>query len=437
MEPSPFDGRTLGAAFKRVRWPIPELVLFGGMMITRGEAARLVRMHRSPSAVRLGATLVARYALDRLRYARGTRLVLGNALAARLFRALLDHGADVWFDTTTVALLRDGDRVSGLRVRRDGAERLVRATGGVILAGGGFPANSDLRERYLPDPVPTHTPAYEGCVGETLLLAQEVGGTLGPRGEDNALWFPSSIARRRDGTTAVYPHIILDRGKPGLVAVNTAGRRFVNEAANYHEFCRAMYRSHAQTPSIPAWLVCDRRFVRRYGLGMIRPLTPSLGGYVARGYLHRADTVEQLAVQIGVDPAGLVSTIRDHNAAAATGVDGLFGKGDNAYDRASGDPSHGPNPCLGTIEHGPFLAVAVWPTPLGTSLGLLTDSNARVLDADHGVIGGLYACGNDMHSAFGGEYPGGGAELGLAMTFGWLAARHAAGPPFPMEVPNH
>ena len=427
MEPEPFDGRELGTAFDRVRWPIPELMLFGGMMVTRSEAARLVRFYRSPDAIRLGGRLVARYLRDRLRHPRGTRLVLGNALSARLFRALLDRGVDVWFDAKTVRLVRDADRVTGLVVERDGSRRSVRVADGVVLAGGGFPASADLRQRYLPEPVPVHSPAYEGCTGETLGLAQAVGATLGPIGEDNALWFPSSIARRRDGTTAVYPHIVLDRGKPGIVAVNAAGLRFVNEASSYHEFSRAMYRSHRQVPSIPAWLVCDRRFVRRYGLGIIRPLTPSLRGYVARGYLHSADTVEGLAAQIGVDAAGLVATVREHNAAAASGVDRIFGKGADAFDRASGDPSHGPNPCLGPIERGPFLAVAVWPTPLGTSLGLLTDSHARVLDAEGRPIPGLYACGNDMHSPFGGEYPGGGAELGLALTFGWLAGMHAAG----------
>ena len=124
---------------------------------------------------------------------------------------------------------------------------------------------------------PQYTAAFEGCIGDTFSLAREVGAALGAPGEDNAFWFPSSIARRDDGTTAVYPHIALDRSKPGLVAVNSAGRRFVDEASSYHEFTRAMYRSHRDVPTIPAVLICDRRFVWKYGLGMIRPLTPSLG----------------------------------------------------------------------------------------------------------------------------------------------------------------
>jgi 3-oxosteroid 1-dehydrogenase len=426
LMPLPFDGRALGAAFDRVRWPIPELMLFGGMMITRSEAARLLKIGRNLDSFLLGAQLVTRYAADRLRYKRGTRLVLGNALSARLFKNLLDRRAAIWFDARTTRLVSEDGRVCGLAVQRDGLEVRVRATRGIVLAGGGFPASPALRERYLPRPVAQYTSAFLGCTGDTLLLAQAVGAALGPPGEDNALWFPSSVAGRKDGSTAVFPHIVLDRAKPGLVAVNSAGRRFVDEATSYHRFTRAMYRSHRTVPGIPAWLVCDRRFVWKYGLGLIRPMTPALQSFVRRGYLRMADTVEGLSRAIGVDPAGLAETVRVHNEYARTGVDLEFGKGGNAYDRAYGDPEHTPNPCLGSVDRPPFCAVAVHPTPLGTSLGVLTNSHAQALDNSSLPIPGLYACGNDMHSVMGGEYPGPGSQLGLGMTFGYVAARHAA-----------
>jgi aspartate oxidase len=176
---------------------------------------------------------------------------LGNALAARLFRNLLDRRVGVWFSAKTQRLILEQGRVSGLVADRDGSEVRVRASRGIVLAGGGFPASPELRERYFPKPVAKYTSAFEGCVGDTLRMAQEIGASLGPLGEDNSLWFPSSIATRKDGSTAVYPHIVLDRGKPGLVAVNAAGRRFVNEAVSYHEFTRAMYRSHREVASIP------------------------------------------------------------------------------------------------------------------------------------------------------------------------------------------
>ncbi|HEV8255976.1 MAG TPA: FAD-dependent oxidoreductase [Casimicrobiaceae bacterium] len=426
LEPLAFDGRTLGAHFDRVRWPLREFMLFGGMMVTRGEAVRLLRAARSLDAFLLGVRLVSRYAADRLRYKRGTRLVLGNALAARLYRNLLDRGVAIRLNTNTLRLVREGDRVCGLVVDTADGERRVGARRGIVLAGGGFPANAAWRERYLPKPIAQYTAACGACVGDTLSLAQAVGAALGPPGEDNALWFPSSIARRDDGTTAVYPHIALDRSKPGLVAVNAKGRRFVDEAVSYHEFVRAMYRSHRDVPTIPAVLVCDRRFVWKYGLGMIRPLTPALGSFIRRGYLHVGDSLDELARNVGVDPPGLAETVKANNAYTRTGIDPEFGKGDNSYDRCNGDASYTSNPCLGPIEKPPFCAVKVYPTPLGTSLGLRTDGDGRVLDVSGQPIDGLYACGNDMHSIMGGEYPGPGAQLGIAMTFGYLAAKHAA-----------
>lgn len=426
LEPLSFDGRKLGKHFDDVGWPLPELMLFRGMMVTRGEVAQLLKLGRSWASLWLALRLVARYAMDRLRFARGTRLVLGNALVARLYANLLQRGVPVWLRCAPSAPLVEEGRLCGLVVLHEGHPRRVRARKGVVLAGGGFPAGAALRERYLPSPVARYTAAYEGCTGDTLGIGEAAGGALGEPGEDNALWFPSSIATRKDGTTAVYPHIVLDRAKPGLVAVNEGGRRFVDEAVSYHEFTRAMYRAHRRVPCIPAWLVCDRRFVWKYGLGMIRPRTPWLRRYVASGYLKVGHTVAELARRIGVDPEGLAETVRLHNEYARTGEDPEFGKGSNPYDQANGDAEHRPNPCLGPIAKPPFCAVAVVPTPLGTSLGLRTNPSAQVLDGAGRPVPGLYACGNDMHSPLAGEYPGAGSQLGLAMTFGYLAARHAA-----------
>jgi succinate dehydrogenase/fumarate reductase flavoprotein subunit len=423
LEPPPFDGRELGDRFALVASPIPELTLFGGMMVTRPEAARLLEAHRSPSAAWLGTRLLGRYLADRLRHPRGTRLVLGNALVARLYANLLQREVPISLSTRTDRLLIENGRVGGVEIREGGKRRSVRARRGVMLAGGGFPASREMRERHLPKPVAQHTPASEACVGETIRLGVEAGGVLGSAAGDNALWFPSSVAPRRDGTIAVYPHIVLDRAKPGLIAVNASGRRFANEAVSYHEFTRAMYR----TASVPAWLVCDRAFLWRYGLGMIRPMTFSLRSFLRDGYLKSSNSVRDLAGAIGVDATNLLETVRRHNDFARRGTDEDFGKGGNEYDRANGDPGHGPNPCLGAIERAPFYAVRVEPTPLGTSLGLVTNEFAQVLGKERLPVGGLYAVGNDMHSVMGGEYPGAGAQLGPGMTFAYLAARHAAG----------
>jgi succinate dehydrogenase/fumarate reductase flavoprotein subunit len=426
LEPMPFDGRRLGADFARVSWPLPELMVFGGMMITRGEARDLLRADRSPRSLWLGLRLVARYARDRLGYKRGTRLVLGNALVARLFRAVLDRGVPVLFEARATRLIEAGGRIGGVELVHDGRTVAIEARCGVILAGGGFPSDARWRAEHLPQPVAEHTPAHPGCDGSTIALALRAGAALGPPGLDNALWFPSSVAKRADGSTAVYPHIVLDRAKPGLIAVNAAGERFVDEAVSYHEFVRAMYRTHERSPAIPAWLICDRSFIRRYGLGLIRPRSMTLRKHVASGYLRTAPTIEELARGLGLPPKALAATVSRFNGFASRGVDEDYGKGGNVYDRSNGDPAVEPNPCLGRIQTPPFYAVEVWPTPLGTSRGLRADVNARVLTESGEPIAGLYVCGNDMQSAFGGEYPGAGGQLGQGMTFAWIAARHAA-----------
>lgn len=427
LEPAAFDGRTLGADFARLAEPLPELTVLGGMMVTRAEAARLLRADRSLDGLALGLRLVARHAIDRMRYARGTRLVMGNALVARLFRACLDRGVEIVTGVMVRKLAMDADRVSGVEWDgKDGTHRLD-AERGVVLAGGGYPANASWREAYLPRPTPTHTPAAPGCDGSTIGLALAAGASLGPSGLDNALWFPSSKTTRADGTHALWPHIALDRSKPGLIAVDGTGRRFVNEAVSYHEFVRAMYRRNAEAPAIPAWLICDRDFIRRYGLGLVRPRALSLRRHVESGYLIEARDLATLAGRIGVPASALEGTVARWNGIAAQGRDLDFAKGENAYDRANGDDTHTPNPCIGPVSSAPFYAVAVYPTPLGTSRGLRADARARVLRADGTPIAGLHVCGNDMQSAFGGEYPGAGAQLGQAMTFGWIAARDAAG----------
>lgn len=424
LDPLPFDGRALGAEFAHLGRPLRELMLFGAMMVTRAEAAQLLRADRSIGAAWLGARLVGRYLRDRLRWGRGTRLVLGNALVARLWAACRARGVTVLRGAETLAIVTDQGRVSGVEVEWNGQAGQIKASRGVIVAGGGFPASAEWRARELPEPVAQYSPASPGARGRSIELAMAAGGALGPSGQDNAQWFPSSLMTRPDGSTAIWPHIVLDRAKPGCIAIDGAGRRFVNEAVSYHEFVRGMYGAGA----VPCWLICDRRFIARYGLGLIRPRTPFIGRYVKNGYIIEGADPRALAAAIGVPGEALFETLARFNRFAAAGVDEDFHRGETIYDRHNGDARHGPNPSLGPVGAGggKLYAIRLLPTPLGTSRGLATDPRARVLGEDGAPIGGLYAAGNDMQSVFGGEYPGAGAQLGQAMTFGWIAAQHAA-----------
>jgi len=177
---------------------------------------------------------------------------------------------------------------------------------------------------------------------------------------------------------------------------------------------------------VASWLVCDHTFQRRYPFGMSKPFPFPVWPYVRSGYLVRARTVEELARSCGIDAHGLAATIAEYNLHAKEGQDPAFGRGSTPFNRGSGDPDHRPNPCVAPIERAPFYAIKVLPGSFGTFAGLKTDALARVLDRDGKPIEGLYAAGNDQASVMGGHYPSGGINLGPAMTFGFVAGRHAA-----------
>lgn len=425
LEPAAFDGRLLGGYFPLIADPVPEFTVFNGMMVTRAEAGRLVHAEKSPSAMVLGAKLTLRYLADRMRgYRRGTRLVMGNALVARLVHAILQRGGLLYESVVVDRLRMEGGRVVGAEVTRHGVKAEIDAVCAVVLAGGGFPSNDEWRRREIPAPAPEFTPASPFARAGTLALAMQAGAVLGPKLADAGLWFPSSLRNRADGSLAVYPHIALDRAKPGSIIVNGAGHRFANEAMSYHDFVRAMYAANRDSPAIPAWLIGDRSFLRRYGMGIVRPRTPSLAGYVREGYLKYGRTIAELARAIAVPEAELAETIRRFNGFAAMGKDTDFGRGETAYQRSNGDAAQGGNPCLGPVGERELYAVSLHPTPLGTSRGLSASVDGEVLDVDGAPIAGLYVCGNDMQSCFSGEYPGAGAQIGMGMTFAWRAVRH-------------
>jgi len=364
--------------------------------------------------------------MDRLSYPRGTRLLMGNALVARLLYSLRKKGVPLLFQARIEELLRDGAGVVGARVRQDGRLRTITARKGVVLATGGYGRSPALRSVLMPKEAADLSLSFEGNTGDGVTLGTGIGAAIPSGHRSGAFWAPVSVTRRRDGSRGLFPHLVLDRAKPGLIAVNSAGRRFVNEACSYHDFVEAMFDSPALASAIPAHLICDSSFVQRYGLGAIRPGTHDLGRHERAGYIRCARSFEELAAKLSIDRAVLAETIARHNSFCATGVDLDFGKGGAELDRFNGDPDNVPNPCLGPIEHPPYCALAVFPADLGVSAGLATDADGRVLDASGGAIAGLYACGSDMASVFMGTYPGPGTTLGPALTFAYRIAMHAA-----------
>jgi succinate dehydrogenase/fumarate reductase flavoprotein subunit len=234
-----------------------------------------------------------------------------------------------------------------------------------------------------------------------------------------------SVHRRGDGSTAVFPHFVLDRAKPGTVVVNAAGERFLNESLSYHQFGeRMLAEGPGGRPNAVAWLIADQRALTRYGLGMVRPGGRGLARYLRAGYLVRAPSIAALAGQLGIDAVALQRTIERMNGHARTGVDTDFQRGSTAYQRNLGDPAVQPNPTLAPIAQAPYYAVRLQPADIAASAGLATDAEARVL-RDDAPIAGLYAVGNDMQSVMGDAYPGPGINLGPALVFAYAAVQAA------------
>jgi succinate dehydrogenase/fumarate reductase flavoprotein subunit len=428
MVTRPFDGHELGPKLKDIGSPLPELTVFGMMLGSGKEIIHFMRATKSLVSAFYVAKRLSRHALDVIRYGRGMTLTNGNALAGRLAKSAFDLNIPLWLSSPVRELIVENGTVRGAIVERDGKPVRVTARRGVVLACGGFPHDAIRRKAMFPH-APTgaehFSPGPTGNTGDGLRLAESAGGRVEDSLPNAAAWVPVSVTTRKDGSKGVMPHFI-DRAKPGVIAVTRDGKRFANEGNSYHDFVQEMMKAAKPGEEIAAFLLCDHRALRKYGLGCVPPFPMPLGHHLETGYLKRGETLAELAANAGIDAGGLEATIAKFNETAASGQDPAFGKGSRAYNRYQGDALHGPNPCIAPIKDGPFYAIKMVIGDLGTYAGIRTDENARALDGNGQPIAGLYAAGNDMASIMGGNYPGAGITLGPALTFGYIAGKHIA-----------
>ncbi len=425
---APYDGRALGPLLQRLRKTLRETSFMGMPIMAGSDLGAFLSMTRSPRAALHVAKRFSRHLWHLLRYGRAMHLVNGVALVARLAKSADDLGVRLWESVQVQQLLCDNHRVVGALLRTAEGEVPVRAKA-VVLATGGFPHDLSRRQQLFPRSDAHEHLALppESCSGDGLRLGESVGAQVDTALRSPVAWAPVSKVPYRDGSFGHFPHII-DRAKPGVIGVLANGKRFVNEAGGYYDYVAAMLEAVPEGQEVASWLICDHRFQRRYGLGFSRPTPVPLWPLLRSGYLKRGASIEQLASVCGIDPQALAATVSDYNQQARGGADPAFGRGSTPYNRKQGDALHpGSNPCVAPIEQGPFYAVKVQPGCFGTFAGLKTDAHARVLGADGQAIAGLYAAGSDMASIMGGHYPSGGINLGPAMTFGYIAARHVAG----------
>ena len=429
LETRRFDGRKLGADFERLRPPIKTLMLFGKLSVDKRKIDQFLNPFGSFQTFKSVVSTLVRFADDLRTYSRGTDIGAGNALIARLFYSLLRTRAALWNNAPLVELIGDQKAgVQGVVVERDGKRVRVRARRGVILSAGGFPRSAELRAELAKNYPHDQTVGFEANVGDAMKAARRIGAVIDTELSGPAFWTPTSKIREKDGSWRTTLYGYLDRGRPGMIAVDPEGKRFVNESNSYHDIVAAMF-ANGVGEGRNFHLICDRDFIWKRGFGIIRPFQPlfALRPYIKRDYIVSAPTIGELAGKIGIDPATLEATVARHNSFCPTGIDLDFGKGSDPYNRMFGDPKVKPNPNLTPIARGPFFAMKIYPGTLGTTVGLKADANAQVIGTEGAPISGLYTCGNEMASIFRGFYPGGGVTLAPGLVFGYRAIEHLSG----------
>ncbi|MBB6426867.1 FAD-binding protein [Sphingopyxis sp. JAI128] len=386
------------------------------MPLRTSEARRLLLMKRTAAGALMAMRLGSRIAVQRFT---GKDVVgSGGSLQGRMLEIVLRLGIDVWTGTALASLDIENGRVVGAHLRRGNEIVTVRAPRGVLIAAGGFARNLAMREKFQPHPASdSWTKANPGDTGEVIAMMEAAGAALGTM--DQAWWIQTLIPPGQNPH-----HAVPETGKPLSIMVDASGSRFVNESASYMEIGNAMYARNETVSAIPAWHIMDARYRRRYFYG-VNPPGAVKPEWIESGWMKRADTIGDLARQCGIDPAGLEATVARFNMFCREGRDPDFARGANVYNRYYGDPTVKPNPCLGPIEQGPFLAAPLMPGDAGTCGGACIDENGRVVRPDKSVIDGLYATGNSTASLSGPYYAGAGLSIGASSVFGYLAARHA------------
>ncbi|MBL3731628.1 FAD-dependent oxidoreductase [Lysinibacillus sp. HST-98] len=366
------------------------------------------------TALKLGARLV------KSKVTKSDPVALGEALIARLRLSLAEANGELWLSTAFKDFIMGKGRVIGIIVERDGQELKIEAKKGVVLSSGGFSHNQTLREKYLPSPTnAAWTSSPEGQTGDILEPSVKIGATLDLM---DKVWGAPSVIDPQG-----HPFfLVADRGVPNMIVVDSAGHRFVNEAAPYHEFVDTMYKHQEVTKqAIPSWILIDASAKSRYIFTGLFPGQAFPKSWFEHGVAKSADTIEELAKQMDVPAESLVATVNRFNDFARNGHDDDFYRGDSAYDNYYGDPTL-PNPNLAEIKKAPFYALRLYPGDIGTKGGLVVDRYARVIKENGEPIEGLYASGNCSASIMGETYPGPGATIGPGMTLSFVATAHMA-----------
>lgn len=345
----------------------------------------------------------------------------GAAVAGHFIKAALDHHVEIRPEAEVTRLLVDDGRVEGLEVRSADGTRRLRARCGVVLATGAHGSNSRLA-RWVDEFVGWPPANSVRDQGDGFILAAEHGAAFAVmHGSLAAMICYHAQAETVDGQPLSRVAGPREVASPHNVLVNRFGQRFADEAtfANVATKLRHFeYETH-QLINVPYFMIFDSQYLAKYGLP---PLPPDCE---PPDWLPRADTLADLAGILGIESQGLEATIDRFNRFVAQGRDDDFNRGGMLWSNTvTGDRSLA-NPNLGTIQEPPFFGMKMVTNM--NSVGLVIDPQGQVRHLRGHSIPGLYACGELVASSlFSGVGVQAGQSLAPGMTFGWLAAQHAA-----------
>ena len=352
---------------------------------------------------------------------------LGGHLISLLYEGCQAAGVEVWTSSPAERLITteiDGQRqVSGIQVRRGNTLARVRAHRGVILASGGFERNAEMKAHFLRGPSP-YTLGAPGNAGDGIRMGMAVGADLRNMNECWHLVVYKALAEAEGhvaGGAGLFGQV--DKTQPGAIVINRHGRRFFNESGSYDASWQSFHTwenwGDFRYGNLPAYTLSDHA-LRQNGF-----VAGCRAGEPLPDWVLQADSLEGLAEQAGIDAAELQRTVERFNRYAAEGRDPDCHRGESLMDTLG---SGKPEDTLRPLGDGPYYLAEISPADLGTSGGLRVNGSAQVVDVFDQPIPGLYASGNT--AGVGGPgvlYGGGGGTLGPAMTFAYIAARHAAG----------
>ena len=351
-------------------------------------------------------------------------------------------GVDIRYGYRVSDVIQSGERVTGVIGKNKNRTFAVHSKRGVLFATGGFTHNPELMSDHMSSPVRIGG-ASKGSRGDFMRIGASLGAKLH---NTAAAWLaPIPLEALVRDPESVTTNIFALRGD-SMVLVNKYGQRTVNEKLPYHELGRSMLRwdaMEAEHPDLRMYMIFDKSARVHFSDGTSgNPIKPpnehdpnlvegetldELASAIKRR-IEDLGPVAMASLELSSDfEIGLKETIEEFNKHAATGTDPNFHRGESAIElfrNGPARPGNDKNPALFPFdETGPYYALILAPGTLDTKGGPAIDSEARVLRAVDGKpIPGLFAAGNCAGFPSGQAYWAGGATIGLAVTFGYLAA---------------